>query len=79
MIEMMERIFRQSYKVGRDLRFDESCILFQGRVKFRVHNPSKPVKYHIKLFEVNDAWTEYCLGFDVNMGDHETSCSHRAS
>ena len=76
MIEMMERTFRQSYKAGRDLSFDEACMPFQGRVKFRVYNPSKPAKYHIKLFEVNDAQTGYCLGFDVYKGNHETSCSH---
>ena len=69
MIEMMERTFWWSYKPGRDLSFDEGCMPFHGRVKFRCYNPSKPVKYHIKLFEVNDARTGYCLGFDVYTGE----------
>ena len=65
MIEIMERTFRWSYKPGRDLSFDEGCMPFHSRVKFGCYNPSKPAKYHIKLFEVNDVWTGYCLGFDV--------------
>ena len=36
----------------------------------------KPVKYHIKLFEVNDARTGYCLGFDVYTGkEYLTRCA----
>ena len=75
MIEMMERTFRWAYKPGRDLSFDEGCMPFLGRVKFRCYNP-KLAKYHIKLFEVHDAWTWYCLGFDVFTGkEHPTRCT----
>ena len=49
---------------------------FHGRVQFRCYNPSKPVKYHIKLFEVNEARTGYCLGFDVYTGkEYPTRCA----
>ena len=61
MIGMMGRTFKQSYKAGRDLNVDEGCMPFWGRVKYRCYNPSNPAKYHIKLFEVNDAWTGFCL------------------
>ena len=75
-IEMMEKTFRHSYKAERDLSFDEGCMPFWGRVKFRGYNPWKPAKYHIKLFEVNDAWTGFCLGFDVYTGkQHTTRCA----
>ena len=75
MIGMIERTFQWSYKPGRDLSFNEGCMPFCGRVKFRGYNPSKPTKYHIKLFEVNDARTGYCLGFDVYTGkEYPTRC-----
>ena len=49
---------------------------FHGRVKFRCYSPSNPMKYHIKLFEVNDARTGYCLGFDVYTGkEYPTRCA----
>ena len=41
---------------------------FHGRVKFWCYNPSKPMKYHIKLFEVNDARTGYCLALTFTQG-----------
>ena len=69
----MERTFRQSNKAGRDLSFDEGCMPFQGRVEFRCYNSSKPGKYHVKLFEVNDEWTGFCLGFDVYTSKQHTT------
>ena len=57
---------------------------FCGRVKFRCYNPSKPVKFEVnylnlKLFEVNDARTGYCLGFDVYTGkEYPTRCAQNA-
>ena len=53
MIEMMDRTFKQSYKCGRDLSFDEGCCPYKGRVSFRCYNPAKPSKWHLKLFEVS--------------------------
>ena len=51
-------------------------MLFCGRVKIRWYNPSKPAKYHIELFEVNDVRTGYCLGFDVYTGkEYPTRCA----
>ena len=74
-IDMMERTFRQSYKPGRDLSFDEGCMPFRGRVRFKCYNPSKPAKFHLKLFVVTDAKSGYCLGFDVYVGKDETQCA----
>ena len=55
MIEMMDRTFLQAYKCGRDFSFDEGCCPYKGRVHFCCYNPSKPSKWHLKLFEVSDA------------------------
>lgn len=54
-LDMMERTFRRSFKPGRDLSFDEGCMPFRGRVRFKCYNPSKPAKFHLKLFVVTEA------------------------
>ena len=74
-LDMMERTFKQSFKPGRDLSFDEGCVPFKGKVRFRCYNPAKPAKFHIKLFSVNDAKTGFCLGFDVYVGKGLTRCA----
>ena len=71
MLDMMDRIFVQSYKCGRDLSFDEGCCLYKGRISFRCYNPSKPAKWHLKLFEVSDARTGYVVAFDVYTGKNK--------
>ena len=49
-LDMMDKNFKQSYKCGRDLSFDEGCCPFKGRLKFKCYNPRKPNKWHIKIF-----------------------------
>lgn len=77
-MEMIKRKFQMSYRAGRDLSFDEGCCPFKGRVPFRCYNPSKPAKFHMKLFEVTDAKTGYILGFDVYTGKGKTECAKDA-
>lgn len=78
MIDMMDRRFVEAYKGGRDLSFDEGSCPFKGRVKFRCYNPKKPAKWHMKIFEVNDAKTGYCLGFEIYSGKNNTRCANNA-
>ena len=78
MIDMMDRTFLQAYKCGRDLSFDEGCCPYKGRVYFCCYNPSKPNKWHLKLFEVSDARTGYVVGFDVYTGKNKTRCALNA-
>ena len=61
-LDMMNKIFKQSYKCWRDLSFDEGCCLFKGRLNFKCYNPSKPNKWHIKIFEVSDARLDIYTG-----------------
>ena len=75
MLDMMDTNFVQSYKCGRDLSFDEGCCPFKGRVSFRCYNPSKPNKWHMKLFEVSDARTGYVIAFDIYTGKNKTRCA----
>ena len=60
------------YDPEQDLSFDEGTCPFKGRVHFRVYNPNKPNKFGMKLYQVCEASSGYCLGFDVYHGD--TDC-----
>ena len=64
--------FKRSYKLGRDLSFDEGYCQFKGRLKFWCYNPRKPAKFHIKMFEGSDSKTGYVVGFDVYTGKNKT-------
>ena len=72
---MMDKNFKQSYKCGRDLSFDEGCCPFRGRLKFKCYNPSKLNKWHIKIFEVSDARTGYVVGLDIYTGKNSIECA----
>ena len=74
-LDMMDKNFKHSYKCGRDLSFDEGCCPFKGRLKFKCYNPSKPNKWHIKIFEVSDARTGYVVGLDIYTGKNSTECT----
>ena len=63
----MDKNFVWSYKCGRDLSFDEGCCPYKGRISFCCYNPSKPNKWHLKLFEVSDAKT--CCAFNAPVLD----------
>ena len=68
LIDMMERSFIRSYKCGWDLSFDEDLMAFKDRISFKCYYPAKPAKWHLKLFEVSDARTDFVIGFKVYTG-----------
>lgn len=72
-VDMVQRNFLYAYKPSKCLSFDEACCPFKGRVKFRVYNPMKPNRFHIKLFQVSEAESGYILGFHVYTGK-DSSC-----
>ena len=57
----------------------KAAVHFKGRVSFKCYNPTKPAKWHLKLFEVTDAKTGYVAGFEVFMGQGKTLCSQTAN
>ena len=73
LVDMVQRNFLYVYKPRKELSFDEACCPFKGRVRFRVYNPMKPNRFHIKLFQVSKAASGYILGFHVYTGKN-TSC-----
>jgi len=50
-----------SYQPSRDCTVDEILLGFRGRCKFRMYIKSKPDKYGLKLFALNDPTTSYLI------------------
>ena len=67
-VEMCERNFLYAYKPSKSLSFDEACCPFKGRLHFKVYNPQKPNRFHIKLFQISESTSGYILGFHVYTG-----------
>ena len=71
LLSMLQDNFAK-YKPERDISFDEGTCPFKERVHFRVYNPMKPNKFGIKLFQLCEASSGYCVGLDVYHGS--TDC-----
>ena len=52
---------RRLYTAGPVVTVDEMLAPFRGRVPFRMYIPSKPAKYGLKIFMVNDVSSQYAL------------------
>ncbi|XP_062586678.1 piggyBac transposable element-derived protein 4-like [Saccostrea cucullata] len=68
--------FSDVYSPDKDLSFDEATCAWKGRLRFRVYNPAKPTKFGIKLYQVCEAKSGYCIGFDIYTGS--TPCTQYA-
>ncbi|XP_033741842.1 piggyBac transposable element-derived protein 4-like [Pecten maximus] len=66
-ISMVKSSF-QVYEPEEELSFDEGTCPFKGRVRVRVYNPMKPNKFGIKVYQISEARSGYCVGFDVYDG-----------
>ena len=77
-VEMCERNFLYAYKPSKCLSFDEACCPFKGRLRFKVYNPMKPNRFHIKLYQVSESSTGYILAFHVYTGKN-LACISTAS
>ena len=77
-ITMCEKNFKTVYRPEKELSFDEGCCPYKGRLRFKCYNPSKPNKFHIKLFQVCEAASGYISGFEIYTGKGGSSCSDTA-
>ena len=68
MIDMIGTAFKSAYKPGKNISIDEGCCPWKGRLAFRMFNPRKPAKFHIKLFQVSDPATGYVVHFSIYTG-----------
>jgi hypothetical protein len=73
-IEMMDRNFLHVYKPEQNISIDEGSMPWKGRLRFRQYNPSKPARFHVKLFQVCEASSSYVVGYKVFTG---TGSCHR--
>ena len=71
-MDMCERNFCHVYRPQRNLSMDESCCPWKGRLRFKVYNPRKPARFHIKLYQMCEASSGYIVGFNVYTG--KNSC-----
>ena len=67
-LDMCCRTFQHTYSPLSNLSLDEGCCPWKGRLRFKCYNPNKPAKFHIKLFQLCEAKSGYCLGFNVYTG-----------
>lgn len=49
-LNMLLENFQGAFYPGGDLSIDEMVVKWKGRSKFKMYNPNKPEKYHIKTF-----------------------------
>ena len=77
MISHLQDKFSSLYVSTKKISVDESMIPFKGRLQFKQRMPLKPMKYAIKLFEVCELKTGYCMKFSVYLekqwGDDDNS------
>ena len=56
------------YNPNRDLSLDESSIGWKGHIHYRVYNPQKSHKYHIKAYLLAEAESGYVGKFELYTG-----------
>lgn len=78
-VTMLENNFCHLYRPSKNLSVDEACCPFKGRLRFRVYNPSKPNRFHIKMFQISEAESGYIIGFEVYTGKGTASVSNTAN
>ena len=61
---------KRLYSPGACVTVDEMLAAFRGRVPFKMYIPSKPAKYGIKFFMVNDAASQYALNAIPYLGNY---------
>ena len=65
----LTRSFAEKWVPYQNLSIDEGCIALKGSMSFKCYNGSKIDKYHIKSYKVVDSSNNYCLQFDLYVGD----------
>lgn len=68
LMEIFNKNCKTHYCVGHYLTLDEMLLAFHGRCGFRMHIPSKPAKYGIKVFSLVDARIFYTYNLEIYCG-----------
>ncbi|XP_029633809.1 piggyBac transposable element-derived protein 4-like [Octopus sinensis] len=64
-IDLLVNNYKTVYLPRKNLSVDEAMIGYKDRVHFRQYMPAKPTKLRIKVREVCESETGYCVNFDV--------------
>lgn len=67
-INLIAPLFEANFLPGRELSINEAMIGYKGRIFFKQYMPTKPTKWGIKVWEMCDADTGYCVAFDIYTG-----------
>ncbi len=68
LLDMVEPLFMGPYKPAQNLSLDEGMVGFKGRLFFKQYMPAKPTKWGIKIWQLCESDSGYCLLFDVYTG-----------
>ena len=69
--DLLANQFNYFWAPAQGVDIDEQCIPWKGRHKCRCYNPSKPEKWHFKIFSLNDSRSGYQLNFYPYRGKAE--------
>ena len=73
-LTMIDRNFLHVYTPKKNLSVDEASCPFKGRLGFKMYNPRKPSRFHIRLYQVCEAESGYCIGLEVFTGNKNSQC-----
>ena len=62
------RRFQTAFYPGQNLSLDEMVVKWKGRSKYKMYNPNKPEKYHLKTFGLCDSVTGYTFNLLIYFG-----------
>ena len=67
-IDYLTEKFKTHYQLNEHISIDEGTLKWKGRLRFRVYNPMKPIKYGIKSYVLADSISGYCGNIRVYDG-----------
>ncbi|KAM3876247.1 piggyBac transposable element-derived protein 4-like [Diretmus argenteus] len=71
-LDLLLSKFREMYWPSHNISLDEGMLLWRGRLRFKVYNPAKPVKYGIKSYILCDSENGYCYSMKPYCGTSST-------
>jgi hypothetical protein len=71
LFDSINQKFKKYYTPYSKLSIDEMCVFFKGRHRCRCYNPSKPNKWHFKIYALCDARNGYVYDWFLYRGKDE--------
>ena len=74
LINMIDRNCLHVYTPKQNMSVDEASCPFKGRLGFKMYNPRKPARFHIRLYQVCESESGYCTGLEIFTGNKNSRC-----